>query len=151
MFYIDQLHIQSFSIGLVTTEPGFINRSVKTGLGIWTPVVAVISVDAYPVLVLSGLTCHLEDTRMGVALLALCCLIVRRLNLKVVTKRLLHQQVVLVSYSRMEVRSYSCFWWCGYFWDPWVSFVSTDKFSVRVPKITSTIGVSWTHSLPFYF
>ena len=66
MFYIDQLHTQSFSIGLVTTEPGFIKRSVETGLGRLTPVVAVISVDAYLVLVLSDLTCHLEDTRIGV-------------------------------------------------------------------------------------
>ena len=57
MFYIDQLHTQSFSIGLVTTEPG---------LGRGTPVVAVISVDAYLVLVLSDLACHLEDTRIGV-------------------------------------------------------------------------------------
>ena len=34
---------------------------------------------------------------------------------------------------------------------PWVSFVTTDEFSVRVTKIASGIGVSWTHSLPFYF
>ena len=30
-------------------------------------------------------------------------------------------------------------------------FATTDDFSVRVTKITVTIGVSWTHSLPFYF
>ena len=48
----------------------------------------------------------------------------------------------------MEVRSYSYFRWCGYFWSPWVSFVTTDEFSVRVTKITSRICVSWTHSLP---
>ena len=59
--------------------------------------------------------------------------------------------VVLVPCSRMEVRPYSYFRWCGYFWGPWVSFVTTDEFSVRVTKITSRIGVSWTHSLPFYF
>ena len=34
---------------------------------------------------------------------------------------------------------------------PWVSFATTDEFSVRVTKITLRIGVSWTHSLPFYF
>ena len=51
----------------------------------------------------------------------------------------------------MEVSSYSYFWWCGYFRGPWVSFVTTDGFSVRVKKITSRIGVSWTHSLPFCF
>ena len=32
-----------------------------------------------------------------------------------------------------------------------MSFVTTDEFSVRVTKITSRIGVSGTHSLPFYF
>ena len=47
----------------------------------------------------------------------------------------------------MEVRPYSYFRWCGYFWGPWVSFVMTDEFSVRVTKITSRIGVLWTHSL----
>ena len=57
--------------------------------------VAVISVDAYPFLAFSGLTCHLEDTGIGV-LVALCCLIVRRPNLEVVTKRLLHQQVKML-------------------------------------------------------
>ena len=51
----------------------------------------------------------------------------------------------------MEVCSYSYFWWCGYFWAPCVSFVMTDEFSVRVTKITSRIGVSWTHSLSFCF
>ena len=33
MFYIDQLRTPSFPIGLVKTEPGFIVRSVETGLG----------------------------------------------------------------------------------------------------------------------
>ena len=59
--------------------------------------------------------------------------------------------VVLVPCLRMEVCPYSYFWRCGYFWGPWVSFVMTDEFSVRVTKITSRIGISWTHSLPFYF
>ena len=53
--------------------------------------------------------------------------------------------------SRKEVCPYSFFRWCGYFWGPWVLFVTTDEFSVRVTKITSRIGVSWTHSLPFCF
>ena len=47
--------------------------------------------------------------------------------------------------------SISLFCWCRYFSGPWVSFVTTDEFLVRVTKITSKIGVSWTHSLPFYF
>ena len=50
--------------------------------------------------------------------------------------------VVLVPCSCMEVRPYSYFWWCGYFGSPWVSFVMTNEFSVRVTKITSRIGVS---------
>ena len=50
----------------------------------------------------------------------------------------------------MQVHPYSYFQWCGYFWGPWVSFVMTDEFSVRVTKNTSRIGVSWTHSLAFY-
>ena len=45
----------------------------------------------------------------------------------------------------------SYFWWCGYFWGPWVPFFITDVFSVRVSEITLSIGVSWTHSLPFCF
>ena len=55
-------------------------------------VVAVISVDAYPFLAFSDLTCQLEDTGIGVFWLR-CLLTVRRPILQVVTKRLLHQQV----------------------------------------------------------
>ena len=66
MFYIDQLHTPSFPIRLVKTESGFIVRSIETGLGRWMLVVAVISVDAYPFLAFSDLTCHLEDTGIGV-------------------------------------------------------------------------------------
>ena len=50
--------------------------------------VAVISVDAYPFLTFSDLTCHLEDTG-SCFLVALYCLIARRLNLEVAVKRLL--------------------------------------------------------------
>ena len=155
MFYIDQLRTPSFPIGLVKIEFGFIVRSVQTGLRRWTLVVAVISVDAYPFLAFPDLTCHREDTRIGVFWLQ-CRLIVRRPNLEVASKKLLHQQVkilgvVLVPCSRMEVRPYSNSRWCRYFWGPWVSFVTADEFSVRVTKITSRIGVSWTHSLPFCF
>ena len=66
MFYIDQLRTPSFPIGLVETESGFIVRSVETGLGRSTLVVAVISVDTYPFLAFSDLTCHLEDTGISV-------------------------------------------------------------------------------------
>ena len=66
MFYINQLCTPSFPIGLVKNESGFIVRSVETGLGTRMLVVAVISVDAYPLLALSDLTCHLEDMGIGV-------------------------------------------------------------------------------------
>ena len=65
MFYIDQLFTPSFPIGLVKTESGFIVGSVETGLR-RTLVVVVVSVDAYPFLAFSDLTCHLEDTGIGV-------------------------------------------------------------------------------------
>ena len=64
-YYIDQPHTPSFPIGLVKTKSDFV-RSVETALGRWTLVVAVISVDAYPFFAFSDLTCHLEDTRIGV-------------------------------------------------------------------------------------
>ena len=51
-------------------------------------------------------------------------------------------RVVLLSFSQMEVHPYSYFGWCGYFLGPWVSFVMTGEFLVRVTKITSRIGVS---------
>ena len=66
MFYIDQLRTPSFPIGLVKTESGFIVRSVETGSGRWTLVLAVISVDAYLFLAFLDLTCQLEDTGVDV-------------------------------------------------------------------------------------
>ena len=66
MFYVDQLSLSSFSIGLLKTEFGFIVRSVETGLGRLTLVVAVITVDTYPFLPFSNLTCHLEDTGIDI-------------------------------------------------------------------------------------
>ena len=66
MFYMDRLRALSFPIALVKTESGFIARSVETGLGRWTVVVSVISVDAYSFLAFSDLTYHLEDTGIGV-------------------------------------------------------------------------------------
>ena len=49
--------------------------------------------------------------------------------------------VVLVSCSRMEVCLYSFSQWCGYFRGPWMSFVTTDEFSVKVTEINLRIGV----------
>ena len=66
MFYIDRLRTPSFPFELVKSESGFILRSVKTGLGRWMLVVAVISVDAYPFLAFRDLTCHLKDMGVGV-------------------------------------------------------------------------------------
>ena len=79
-YYIDQPHTPSFPIVLVKTESDFIVRSVETDLRRGMLVVAVISVDAYPYLAFSELTCHF-------------CMIVRRLNLEVMAKKLLYQQV----------------------------------------------------------
>ena len=66
MLYIDQLRTPSFLIVLVKTETGFIVRSAETGLGRRMLVVAVITVNAYPFLAFSDLTCHLEETGIGV-------------------------------------------------------------------------------------
>ena len=67
-YYIDQPHTPSFPTGLVKTESDVIVRSVKTGLGRLTLVLAVISVDAYPFGTSSDLTCHLEDKKIDVFL-----------------------------------------------------------------------------------
>ena len=67
MFYIDQLRIPSFPTAFVKTESGFIVRSVEAGLGRWTLVASVTSVDAYPFFAFSDLTCNLEDTGIGVS------------------------------------------------------------------------------------
>ena len=155
MFYIHQLHTPSFPIAFVKTESDFIVRSVETGLGRWMLVVAVISVDAYPFFGFLRPNLSPWGYRNRCFLVALCPLIVRRLNLKIATKRLLHQQVKIPGQFKcrvyMGVHPYSYFWWCGYFWGPSVLFVTIDEFSVRVTKIPSRIDVSWNHSLPFPF
>ena len=45
---------------------GFVLRLVETSLGRWTLVVAVLCFDTYTFLVFSDLTCHHEDTGIGV-------------------------------------------------------------------------------------
>ena len=65
-YYIDQPRAPSFPIMRFKTESDFIVSSVEAGLGRWTLVVAAISVDAYPFLAFLDLTCHLEDTGIGV-------------------------------------------------------------------------------------
>ena len=64
--HIDQLGTPYFPVGLVKTKSGFIVKSVETGLGRLTLVVALISVDAYPCLAFSDLACDLEDTGIDV-------------------------------------------------------------------------------------
>ena len=66
-YYIDQSRTLFFPIGLVKSESDFIGRSVEIDSGRWMLVVAVISFDAYPFFVLSDLTCHVEDTGIGVS------------------------------------------------------------------------------------
>ena len=58
--------------------------------------------------------------------------------------------VVLVGWLLIEVHPYNHFWWLEYFWGPWVSFVTTDEFSVMVTKMSSRIGVPWTHNLSIF-
>ena len=140
MFYIDQLWTLSFPIGLVKTKSGFIVTSVETGLERWKLVVAVTSADAYPFWLSQTWPITLsKETELG------------RSDQEASSLADKNTRVVLVPCSCMEVFPCSYFWWCGYFWSPWVSFVTQDEFSLRVTKITWRIGVSWTHSLPFYF
>ena len=82
-------------------------------------VVAVISVDAYPFLPFSDLTCHLEDTVIDVSG---CTVLPDHKEAKFGSS---DQEVspsaskntgeVLVPCSCMEVCPYSYFWWCGDF------------------------------------
>ena len=65
-YYIHQPCTPFFPIGLVKTKSGFTVKSDETGLGRWTLVVTVISVNAYPFLAFSDMTCHLEDIGIGV-------------------------------------------------------------------------------------
>ena len=65
-YYIVQPRTPPFTIGLVKIKSGFTVRLVETGLGSWARVVTVISVDDYPFLAFSDLTCHLKDKEMGV-------------------------------------------------------------------------------------
>ena len=147
-YYIDQPRTPSFPIGLVKTESAFIDRSVETGSGRWTLVVAVITVDTCPFLAFSDLTCHLEDTRISVFWLHCAELWSSVQEASPSGGRNTWIVLCHVAHGSMFL---GYFLWCRYFWGPWVSFVTTDEFLVRITKITSRIAVSWTHSLPFYF
>ena len=111
----------------------------------------VLSVDAYPFSAFSNLTFHLEDTRIvfsGYTVLP---------DSKETELGSSDQEVSPLTDKNagvvlMPVFPYGYYFlWCGYFWVSWVSFLTKDEFSVRVTKITSRIGVSWTHSLRFCF
>ena len=67
-YYIDTTSTPSFPIEWVKTESDFYFRSVETetGLGWWVLLIAVISAYAYPFLAFSDLTCHHENTEIGV-------------------------------------------------------------------------------------
>ena len=83
-------------------------------------VVAVISVDAYPFLAFSDLTCHLEDTGRGAFWLHSVPPDSRETKLGSSNQEASpsagkNTGVVLVLCSRMKVHSYSYCWWCGCF------------------------------------
>ena len=90
---MDQPRNLSFPIGLVQTKFDFIVRSVETDLGGLTLVVAAISVNPYPFFDFLISDLSPGGYRNSCFLITLCRLKVRRSNLEVVTKRLLHQQV----------------------------------------------------------
>ena len=111
-----------------------------------TLLVVVINVDTYP---FSYLTCYLEDTKNKCFLVALQCLIVGRPNVELVTKRLIHELVIIASIFRamlhLKVCPYTYFRWCGYSSGPWVSFAIKVEFSMGFRKVTSRMSVSFTH------
>ena len=76
--------------------------------------VAVITADAYSFLAFSDLTCHLEDTGIGVRPDSLETELGSS-NQETSLSASKKTGVVLVSCSRMEIRPYSYFRWCGYF------------------------------------
>ena len=66
-YYIDQPRTSSYPIRLVKTKSDFIVRLVETGVCRWTQVLAVISVDAYPLLAFSDLRITKITSRIGVS------------------------------------------------------------------------------------
>ena len=145
MFYqIDEPHTSSFLITLVKTECNFFVRSVETGIGRRTLVVAVISVDTYIFLALSELTCHLQEYRNSYFLFALYHLIVNRPNVQVTTKSLVYQQIKLLGQFQCHVAdgSVALQLFLGVQIFPWVSFITTDEYPMRLTIIASGIGVS---------
>ena len=77
--------------------------------------IPVISVDAYPFLAFSDLTCHLEDTGIGVFWLLCKETEFGISNQEASPSAGKNTGVVLVQCSHMEVYPYSYFQWYGYF------------------------------------
>ena len=77
--------------------------------------VTVISVDAYPFLAFSDLTCHLEDTGIGVFLFLNKEIELGSSDQEASPSAGKNTGVVLVPYLCMEVCPYNYFWWCQYF------------------------------------
>ena len=77
-------------------------------------------------------------------LVALCRLIVGRPYFEVATKFLVSRwkhQSNFIAILQMEVCPCRFSRMCGYFRDPWVSFITKDGFSVKVMKIP--LGINW--------
>ena len=128
----DQPCTLCFPIGLVKTESDFIVRSVETGLGRWTLVVAVISAHAF-----------FFDFPMTLRIQALCHLILRSQNFQLT-------RILLVPCCTWKSVPTSI----SGFWEFLRSLgvICYDRWVLsECYKITSTIGVSWTQSVPFVF
>ena len=97
----------------------------------------MVSVDAYPFLPFSDRTCHLEDTGIGVSGCTVPpdCKETERGSSNQHPSPSAGKNIGVILVPCMEVCPYSYFQWCRYFQGPWVSFVTTDEFSVRVTKI----------------
>ena len=135
-YYTDQLPTPSFPTGLVKIKSGFTVGLVETSSGKWTLVIAVISVDAYPFLAFSDLTCHLEDTGIGVSGCTMSP------DSKETELGSSNQEASPSAGKNTRIALVPCHA---------RKCVLSEEFSVRVKKITSKIGVLWTHSLPFSF
>ena len=143
MFYINQLRMPSFPIGLVKTESGFTVRSVETGLRRWMLVLAMISVDAYPFFGFLRPDLSPWGYRHRCFLVALCrprgFSISRWKYWGSFNAMFAHGgaslQLFLVRWMFLRSQGVICY-------DRWV--LSEGH------KITLRIGISRTHSLPFW-
>ena len=147
MFYINQLLTSSFTIGFVKIESGFIVRSVETGLQRWGLVVAVIIVELMLILFWLSQTWPVSFRIQELVFFGYTVLPdskeieLESNNQEGSPSAGKNSRVVLVPFLHMEVHPYSYLRWCGCFWGPWVSFFTTDEFSVRATKITSRIAL----------